>query len=73
MTRYEFLNREKNEMTDEWEYQSIAVANCDSDAQAELMVNHLRDDGKIPTDMDGRPKHGLTIRRGDAEWYSTGV
>ena len=70
---YTFFDRFRDEMTGEWVYTSIAVEQCDSDAQAELMVNHLRDAGRIPTDIDGNPQRGLTIRRGDIEWYSSGV
>lgn len=70
---YQFFDRYRDEETGKWEYDLLAVEKCDGDAQAELWVNHLRDEGKIPTDMDGRPKRGLTIRRAGAEWYSTGV
>jgi len=67
---YQFFDRRRE--GDGLHYDLIATHDCDSDQQAELMVNHLRDDGKIPTHDDGREKLGLTIRRAGAEWYSTG-
>lgn len=70
---YQFLNRYRDEETGSWIYEPVDMCRCESDAQAELMVNHLRDAGKIPTDFDGKPKDGLTIRRGDVEWFSRGV
>ena len=75
MQNYIFYDRHRDESTGEWVYDEIALHRCDSDAQAELMVNHIRDDGLIPTDLDGKPKRGLTIRRARdwKEWYSTGV
>ena len=73
MTIYRFYNRYQDELTGEWVYNNVAAQECDSDAQAEIMVNHLRDEGKIQTDIDGRPMRGLTIRRDDVEWFSSGV
>lgn len=67
---YVFLDRNRDEGTGAWVYSQIATAQLDSDAQAELYVTELRDEGKIPTDLDGNPKHGCTIHRGGVEWYS---
>ena len=73
MTIYRFYNRYRDELTGEWVYNNVATVECDGDAQAELMVNHLRDKGQIQTDFQGRPMRGLTIKRDDVEWYSQGI
>ena len=73
LKEYRFYDRRRCEYSGETVYNLVASATLDSDAQAELMVNHLRDDGLIPTDNDGNPKRGLTIKRTEAEWYSRGV
>lgn len=70
---YVFFDRYRDESSSNWVYERIDFQRFDSDSQAELHVNELRDSGKIPTDIDGNPKNGLTIRRGDVEWYSAGV
>lgn len=71
--RFYASNCEYDEVACEFAPRLIATKRLECDAQAEMWVNNLRDEGKIPNDMDGNPVLGLIIKRGDVEWFSRGV